>query len=148
MHIIWKTQNPPRKRTSTLLGWLSSRYASRITGVGSFQTHFPQVLTGKTPFPDIKNRAAVGYHVLRGKRPEKPENASVIGFSDSLWVFTERCWGGKIVSRPKVREVVKCLGGAATRWKGLMPPCPVEDVTSGPGELTSSEKSSDLEVFL
>jgi len=69
----------------------------------------------------------MGYHVLRGDRPAKPENAPAIGFSDLLWGFTENCWGSKIESRPKVGEVVTHLGEAATKWEGLMPPSPMAD---------------------
>jgi len=65
----------------------------------------------------------MGYHVLRGKRPVKPENAPAIGFSDSLWDLARRCWDGKIELRPEVGEVVTHLGEAAAEWDGLMPPC-------------------------
>jgi len=65
----------------------------------------------------------VAYHVLRGceMRPSKPENASAIGFSDSLWTFTERCWDAREL-RPDVKEVVIRLGEAAAEWDGLVPP--------------------------
>ena len=86
--------------------------------------------------------------MLRGKRPDKPENASTIGFSDLLWGFTQRCWDGKMELRPKIGEVVTRLRGAAANWDGLMPPCPpVEDVTSGSEEVSGSEKYSDFEVL-
>ena len=61
--------------------------------------------------------------MVEGKRPDKPENASAIGFSDSLWSFTKRCWDSEMESRPKVAEVVTHLKGAAATWNGLMPPC-------------------------
>ena len=57
-----------------------------------------------------------------GERPHKPENASAIGFSDSLWGFAQRCWDGNRELRPKVAEVVAVLGMEAANWKGLMPP--------------------------
>ena len=82
------------------------------------------------PFPSVQ-AVAMGFHILRGDRPPKPENASTIGFSDSLWDFTQHCWSGKIESRPKVGEVVTRLGEAAAQWDGLMPPCPpAENVVS------------------
>jgi hypothetical protein len=81
-----------------------------------------QVLTGQIPFrgawiPEF------GFSVFRGLRPGKPANASTIGFSDSLWDFTQRCWDGDMNSRPKVSEVVTHLAKAAAGWHGLMPPC-------------------------
>ena len=63
------------------------------------------------------------YNVVNGKRPDKPQNASEIGFSDSLWNFTERCWDGQRGSRPEVGEVVMRLQGEAAQDRHrLMPP--------------------------
>ena len=56
-------------------------------------------------------------------RPPEPENASAIGFSDSLWNFVQRCWDGQMELRPKVAEVVSQLKRAAADWDGVMPPC-------------------------
>ena len=64
----------------------------------------------------------LGFEVIEGLRPAKPENASSIGFSDLLWSFVERCWDGDMNLRPKVAEVVTHLGEAAANWNGLMPP--------------------------
>ena len=94
-----------------------------------------QVLTGETPFHDVPP-SALGYFVVRGRRPDKPENAIAIGVSDSLWGFTQRCWDGEIELRPEVGEVVMCLEEAAASWDGLMPPCPqAGDVAPDPEEL-------------
>ena len=85
--------------------------------------------------------------MLHGERPIRPENASAIGLSDSLWAFTQRCWGGEVESRPKAREVVVQLGEAAAGWDGLMPPFDrVETVASGPEETTGSEEG-DYQIF-
>ena len=77
--------------------------------------------------------------MLRGKRPSKPENASAIGFSDPLWDFTQRCWDGKIESRPEAREIVTCLGDAVAGWDGLMPPRPQTDDVASDSEGTASD---------
>lgn len=78
--------------------------------------------------------------MVHGLRPTKPENASSIGFSDSLWNFTQRCWDGDYKLRPRVAEVVTRLGGEAANWDGLMPPCaPVENTaldSEGPTSVT------------
>jgi len=85
---------------------------------------------------------ALAYHLIHGKRPDKPENALAIGFSDLLWDFTKRCWDGKAELRPKAREVVMHLKEPAAGWDRLMPPCPkVDDVASRP------EETSDLEKY-
>ena len=88
--------------------------------------------------------------VIDGKRPDKPENASVIGFSDSLWGFAQRCWDGKMELRPKVEEVVTHLGEAAANWSGLMPPSvQTENVASEDVEdTTDTVKYSELEILI
>ena len=85
-------------------------------------THFLQVLTGKDPFPGVHSETVTFKVVNDGERPDKPVGASDIGFSDSLWSFTQRCWDRKVGSRPKVGEIVTRLGEAAANWDGLMPP--------------------------
>jgi len=141
-----KTRYPHCSRTFTRLDWSSSRYASSVTDVCCFVYNSLQVLTGETPFLDIR-QSAFPYRVLRGTRPIKPENALAIGFSGSLWGFTQRCWDGTIESRPKVGEVVKHLKEAAAGWDG--PPRPlVDDVASGPEEMSSSEKHSKIQILV
>jgi len=93
-------------------------------------TYIFQVLTGKPPFLGL-GMAEIALNVVQGMRPPKPENASVIGFSDSLWCFVQRCWDGEMGLRPKVAEVVSQLGKAGADWDGVMPPCArVESITS------------------
>ena len=84
-------------------------------------THVVQVLTGGPLFRDLR-KAELALNVVEGVRPHKPENASAIGFSDSLWRFTQRCWDGEMELRPKVAEVVTELGRAAAGWVGIMLP--------------------------
>ena len=106
-----------------------------------------QVLTGETPFRGVQI-PALGYFVLRGKRPTKPENSSAIGFSDSLWAFTQQCWDGKMELRPKAGEIVARLGEAAAGWDGLMPPSSqVSGVTSNCEETSDSKKHGQFDFF-
>ena len=91
-------------------------------------SYFIQVLTGETPFRGVRI-TELGYAVVTGERPGKPQNA--IGFSDPLWDFVQRCWDGDMKLRPKVAEVVTHLEEAVAGWVGLMPHCPqVENVAS------------------
>jgi hypothetical protein len=85
-------------------------------------TYIAQVLTGETPFRGLR-LGEIALSVVQGERPAKPENASAIGFSDSLWNFVQCCWDGKMESRPEVAEVVSRLERAAVDWDGVMPPC-------------------------
>ena len=72
--------------------------------------YFLQVLTGETPYRRINPSALVFQIALNGKRPDKPSDASTIGFSGSSWDFTQRCWDGQAGLRPQVGEVVTHLG--------------------------------------
>ena len=112
-------------------------------------SYFVQVLTGEFPFRGI-GLMQLGWSLLQGLRPDKPEDASSIGFSDSLWGFVQRCWDGDMKSRPKVAEVVTHLEGAAADWKGLMPPyVRVVNVVSGPKEEGSDTmKFREFEIFI
>jgi len=98
-----------------------------------------QVLTGETPFHGVGQGDVVCYVVHDKKRPGKPENASAIGFSDSLWDFTQRCWDEDMELRPEVGEVVTHLEEVAKDWEGLMPPCVQAK------NVASDEEGSELE---
>lgn len=80
-----------------------------------------QVLTGEMPFHDVQ-QPELGYSVVQGLRPTKPENAPAIGFSESLWGFVQLCWDSKKERRPEVAEVAAHLGEAAADWHGVMSP--------------------------
>ena len=96
-----------------------------------------QVLTGEIPFRGLRPME-LGYKVVQGLRPAKPDNASAIGFSDSLWGFVQRCWNGDAKFRPKVGEVVTQFGREAANWRGLMPPCTRAEIVA-----SNSEELSD-----
>src|ERR1700679_1597917 len=79
----------------------------------------------------------LGYSLMKGLCPEKPENTLAIGFSDSLWSFVRCCWGANWDSQPKVSEVVTHLAKAAASWRGLMPP-------SGPRKIVDPVSEASL----
>ena len=54
--------------------------------------------------------------ITEGDRPEKPEGAKRLGFSDELWKTVERCWLEDRSKRPRVEEILSCLNGAAGFW--------------------------------
>jgi len=99
-------------------------------------TYIVQALTGEI---QIRGLGHVGfiYSAMEGLRPDKPENASAIGFSDSLWDFIRRCWGADMDLRSQVEEVVAHLGVAAADWDGVMPPCKAKTVASNSNDLMS-----------
>lgn len=76
--------------------------------------------------------------MIKGLRPEKPENASSIGFSDSLWDLTKRCWDGDSALRPGVAEIVTHLEREAEEWdRRTQFRAPVENTPSYSVEPTS-----------
>jgi len=118
-----------------------------IASSGRFDMCFLQVLTGETPFRGIR-QSALAFHVFRGKRPDKPDTAEAIGFSDSLWDFTQRCWDGDMKSRPEVREVVTHLKEAAADWDGLMPPHVQSKDVSDFEEMSDSKEHSESNLLV
>ena len=54
--------------------------------------------------------------ITEGDRPEKPEEAKRLGFSNELWRMVERCWLEDRNTRPGVEEIWSCLNDAAAFW--------------------------------
>lgn len=53
---------------------------------------------------------------MEGQRPQKPEAAEGLGFTDELWSMVERCWRENRDERPEAKEIVDCLENAAKAW--------------------------------
>jgi len=106
-------------------------------------TYIVQVLTGENPFRGVR-MGELSFNVVMGARPTKPENASAIGFSDSLWDFTQQCWHGDAKVRPKVGGVVTQLERAAANWGRIMPPfVEVKNIVPVSEKLVSSDSISN-----
>ena len=54
--------------------------------------------------------------ITEGDRPEKPEEAKRLGFSNELWRMVERCWMEDRSTRPGVEEICSCLDDAVAFW--------------------------------
>ena len=46
------------------------------------------------------------HQAMEGKRPQKPEAAESLGFTDGLWGTIEQCWLVDISARPDVRTIL------------------------------------------
>jgi len=54
--------------------------------------------------------------IMKGRRPQRPEAAEGLGFTDELWIMVERCWQENLDERPEAKEIVDCLESAANAW--------------------------------
>jgi hypothetical protein len=54
--------------------------------------------------------------ITGGIRPEKPEGAKWLGFSDELWRTVEQCWQENRNARPVVEEILSRLNEAKEFW--------------------------------
>jgi len=103
--------DPSRKRSSMLA------VESKAADVFAFGMFGAEIFTGKIPFEEQRNEAVV-LHILRGGRPEMPENAQAVGLTGEIWKLLERCWQQNPNKRPAITEVVRnwqmfdgCSGG-------------------------------------
>lgn len=54
--------------------------------------------------------------ILKGIRPDKPDTATTLGFTDGLWWIVECCWMTDREMRPDVGTVLCQLAHAAWAW--------------------------------
>jgi serine/threonine protein kinase len=69
-----------------------------------------EILTGKEPFENSTNIGAMNL-ILKGNRPQKPENRPEVGLTDDMWNLLSRCWHKKPGKRPVVGDIVGELQG-------------------------------------
>ena len=53
---------------------------------------------------------------MEGVRPDKPEEAKRLGFSNGLWRTIELCWLEDRKARPTVEDIHSSLIDAAAFW--------------------------------
>ena len=81
---------------------------SKAADVFAFGMFAVEVFTGRIPFEEQKNEAVV-LRILRGGRPEMPENCQAVGLTDEMWKLLESCWQQNPRKRPVMEEVVRRL---------------------------------------
>jgi len=74
-----------------------------------------QVLSALLPFYYLRS-PVVGCAILRGERPEKPPNASSLGFTDALWELLQSCWSESAAARPTAWELLDQLRSDSRDW--------------------------------
>lgn len=71
----------------------------------SYSNHF-QIFSGRVPFHDRQDVAAVMTVITTNERPPRPAHQQLF---DQLWEVIERCWQNDPSQRPAIREVVAFL---------------------------------------
>ena len=54
--------------------------------------------------------------IIEGVRPEKPEGAARLGFTENLWRILEQCWLEDRSARPSVEDILPYLNDATLHW--------------------------------
>ncbi|KAF8210766.1 kinase-like domain-containing protein [Mycena galopus ATCC 62051] len=65
-----------------------------------------EILSGKTPFFEIKNYVYLGIQVLNGLRPTRPDTVPA---DDDLWLLLQDCWEEEPTDRPRVAQIIERL---------------------------------------
>jgi len=97
---------PPRKGTDLPV------MESKAADVFAFAMFAVEVYTGKVPFQG-ETPAMAPWRVLRGDRPEIPQDTEQTGLTKEIREFLERCWHQNPKKRPKMKEVVR-------KWQGFV----------------------------
>jgi len=79
---------------------------SKPADVFAFGMLAVEVFAGEMPFGGQTN-AVVALYILRGHRPEMPENAQAVGLTREIWKLLQRCWHRNPEKRPTMEEIVK-----------------------------------------
>ena len=109
---------PTKKSDCYALGMVVYEVRLGVTGVlpGVLGLTISQVLSGNSPFWHIENPGAVILAITKGRRPEKPDTAESLGFTDDLWKTLQQCWSTDFNARPDVRTILCHLNHAAWSW--------------------------------
>ena len=79
--------------------------------------------------------------VVRGKRPERPQNPESLGFSDTLWGLLELCWDKESSARPTAQDLLDHLSLASATWR---PSAEYPAVINSTSSTTDSTPSSSV----
>ena len=79
-----------------------------------------EVLSGHVPFRGFPNRV-ISWKVFRGDRPERPQGAGGVWFTDEVWKVLQICWTHQAENRARIEDVLECLEEVSRSW---IPPSP------------------------
>ena len=90
-----------------------------VLGVSRLTTR--QVLSGNSPFWNIKNEGRLIRAIMEDYRPKKPDEAESLGFTNELWKTVQQCWLADASTRPDVRSILSHLNHATWSWETRWP---------------------------
>jgi len=96
-----------------------------------------EVLSGRVPFFRYHGYAVVA-KILKGERPRRPQGGEGEWFMDEIWSILERCWEANPGDRPRIKDVLQCLGNVSGSW---MIPSP--QAVAGPSTANMPSRNSD-----
>ena len=108
-----------------------------------------EVLSGHLPFYQFANRV-VSLRILRGDRPERPQGAEGVWFTDEVWQLLVSCWTTQPEIRPSIEDVLRRLGRASRSWRPpsrlLAVRSTVSTVTWGSSDMFTAERTDTNNV--
>ncbi|EMD41306.1 hypothetical protein CERSUDRAFT_43156, partial [Gelatoporia subvermispora B] len=90
-----------------------------FSDVFSFRHVIWEIFTGGYPFHRHKSAAVVILNIMRGDRPQRPRQATTLGYYDDVWALTEECWQHAIDKRPHVSDIIPRLHAALEVFDAL-----------------------------
>jgi len=75
------------------------------------------VLCGHAPYHDLSGNEMAVLGIMEGVRPEKPEDAAHLGFTEELWDTVEQCWLEDWRARPDTEGILSSLNSALPSWQ-------------------------------
>ena len=104
-----------------------------------------EVLSGHVPFYSFANRVVSG-KILKGDRPERPQEAEGVLFTDEVWQVLGFCWTTQPEMRPSIEDLLQRLGKFSRSW---IPPSPqllagaptVDSLAWGSSDIIAAESS-------
>ena len=110
--------------------WLDTNVRSMLTGL--------QVLSGKEPWSEVMEDAAVVLRLAKGQKPARPESRTI---NDTHWDMIQCCWS-PVDERPGAVVLISTI----QQFLGDCPPCPplhgLLASWSGPTDSLPDEPSS------
>ena len=93
-----------------------------------------EVLSGCVPFYQHADLSIPG-KVVKGNRPERPQGAGGVWFTDPVWKMLKCCWVAQPKNRPTIGDVLRCLEDHSRAW--MPPSLPQVTVPSTTDSLTA-----------